>query len=186
MQAPRAVDMLLVVLAAGAVGCMQKGGVADTSRSAATVTQAGDPAVRSAIQAADSQFFAAFKAGDAKGAAAVYEQDAVSMPPNEEPESGRDAIEKGFGGLFQQTGKILDVSGVTRDLDIYGDHAVEVGSYSMSFQPAGAKEPVKDHGSYINYWRKQADGSWRIHRDAVVSAMPMPMPGAPAPANAKK
>src|SRR5207248_10336687 len=129
----------------------------------------------------DRQFEQAFKNGDAAASAAPYEETAVSMPPNQELENGKAAIEKGFTELFKATGKITEFSSQQRDLDVYGDHAIEVGSYAMTFQPAGAKEPVKDHGSFINIWRKQPDGSWKIHRDAIASATPMaaPMMGAP-------
>jgi len=54
----------------------------------------------------------------------------------------------------------------------------------VSFTPAGAKKAQKDRGNYINYWRMQADGSWNVHRDAIVSANPLPVP--PAPPSTKK
>lgn len=185
MDASRPLHVSLLVLVCSAAACMSKSSAADTSQGAATASAANDPAARKAIEAADSQFVAAFKSANATAAAALYEQDAVSMPPNQEPESGRAAIEKGLGDLFKQTGKVIDFTAQARDLDIYGDHAVEIGSYSMSFQPTGATQPMKDQGSFINYWRKQPDGSWRVHRDAIVSSTPMP--GAPAPpAPAKK
>jgi uncharacterized protein (TIGR02246 family) len=153
----------------------------DTSK---TVTPAGAPAndaaVRAAIDSAGRRIEAAFKAGDAVAAAADYEENAMSMPPNMEPETGRAAIQQGYADLFKQVGKMNDFTAKTKDFDAFGDHVVEIGSYDMSFTPTGAKEPMKDHGSYINYWRKQADGSWKIHRDAIVSANPLPNMASPA------
>ena len=148
-------------------------------------TPANDAQVRAMIDSADRKFETAFKAGDAATAASFYEENATSMPPNMEPETGRAAIEKGYADLFKSVGKVGDFTAQVKDVDVYGDHAIEIGSYAMTFTPAGAKEAMKDHGSYINYWRKQPDGSWKLHRDAIVSAMPMPGAG-PAPAATKK
>ena len=168
-----------------AVACSgNNGATADTTKGA---TQAGsvanDAAVRQAIDSADKAFVTAIKNGDVAAAASFYEENATSMPPNMEPETGRAAIEKGYAGLLQMTGKITEFTAQIKDLDVFSDHAIEIGSYDMTFTPAGAKAPAKDHGSYLNYWRKQADGSWKIHRDAIVSAVPLPNT---APPQAKK
>jgi uncharacterized protein (TIGR02246 family) len=170
---------LALFLAAACGGTAGSGN--DTSK---VVTPAGAPAndaaTRAAIDSADQKFSAAFKAADAAAAAAFYEDNATSMPPNMEPETGRAAIQEGFTGLFKQVGKVNDFTAKTKDLDTFSDHAIEIGSYEMNFTPTGAKEPMKDHGSFVNYWRKQPDGSWKIHRDAIVSAMPMPNMAPPA------
>jgi uncharacterized protein (TIGR02246 family) len=162
------------------------GSATDTTKAPpGAATPANDAAVHAMIDSADRKFEAAFKAGDAAAAASFYEDNATSMPPNMEPESGRAAIEKGYADLFKTVGKVTDFTAQVKDVDVYADHAIEIGSYAMTFTPAGAKDAMKDHGSYVNYWRKQPDGSWKLHRDAIVSAMPMPNAG-PAPAATKK
>jgi len=174
----------LLVVAAACSG--NTGSATDTTKAPpAAASPANDAAVRAVIDSADRKFEAAFKAGDATTAASFYEENATSMPPNLEPENGRAAIEKGYADLFKSVGKVGDFSVQIRDLDAYGDHAIEIGSYAMTFTPTGAKEPMKDHGSYINYWRKQPDGSWKLHRDAIVSAMPLPNMGPPSPTKKK-
>lgn len=176
LKAVPALTLLLV-----AASCAGNAGTAgDTTKAPPSASSANDAAVHAAIDSADQKFSAAFKAGDATAAASFYEDNATSMPPNMEPETGRAAIEKGYADMFKQVGKVDDFSAKLKDLDVYPDHVVEIGSYEFSFTPTGAKEPMKDHGSYVNYWRKQADGSWKIHRDAIVSAMPLPNMGPPA------
>jgi uncharacterized protein (TIGR02246 family) len=174
----------VLLIAAACSG--NNGATTDTTKGA---TQAGalanDAAVRQTIDSADKAFVTAIKNGDAAAAASFYEENATSAPPNMEPETGRAAIEKVFVDMFKMTGKVTDFSAQSKDVDAYGDHAIEIGSYAMTFMPQGAKEPMKDHGTYVNYWRKQSDGSWKIHRDAIVSAMPMPNM-APPSAAAKK
>ena len=160
-----------------AIGCSTNAG-SDASKAAASGST-NDPAVRKTIESADSAFSVAFKNLDAAGAASFYAEDAVSRPPNAEAMSGRAAIEKGYGEFFKTLGKVVDFTASAKDVDIYADHVVEFGEYSMSFQPAGAKEAVKDHGGYINYWKKQSDGSWKISRDAIVSSVPPQGPPPP-------
>jgi len=180
MKTLKAVALLGAMLAVAA--CTGGTGASgDATKGAATASgPTNDPAVRAVIDSANQKFAVAFKASDAATAASFYEQDATSMPPNMEPESGRAAIEKGYTDLFKMLGKVGDFTAQVKDVDAYSDHVIEIGSYAMSFTPAGAKEGVKDHGSYINYWRKQPDGSWKIHRDAIISANPLPSMAPPA------
>ena len=166
------------------VGCAGSGGSGDAAKGAAASGPSNDPAIRAAIDSMNAQFSVAFKAGDATKAASFYADDATSMPPNSEPENGRAAIEKGYVDLFKALGKVDDFTAQSKDFAAYSDHVIDIGSYAFSFTPPGAKEAVKDHGSFINYWRKQADGSWKIYRDAIVSANPLPAP--PTPSAAKK
>jgi uncharacterized protein (TIGR02246 family) len=173
----------LAVLVVAAACSANKGATADTTKGAVQAgAPANDAAVRQAVDSADKAFVTAIKNGDAAAAASLYEENATSMPPNMEAESGRSTIEKGYAGLIQTLGKLSEFTLQLKDLDAYGDHAIEIGSYDMTFTPTGAKAPVKDHGSYFNYWRKQADGSWKIHRDAIVSAVPMPNAAPATPA----
>ena len=175
---------LCAVLAVTA-GCKGMGSAADSTKSAGTSAPVDEGAVRKAIASADSQFVVAFNKGDAATAASFYTDDAVSRPPNQEPESGKAAIEQGFGGMFKSVGKVTDFKIDQKDLDVFADRAVETGSYSFSFTPAGAKAAMKDHGSYLNYWKKQPDGSWKIYRDVIVSSEPIPGQGPPPPAPKK-
>jgi uncharacterized protein (TIGR02246 family) len=161
-----------------AAGCKGVGAAADSTKAGASAP-VDEAAVRKAIAAADSEFAVAFNKGDAATAASFYTDDAVSRPPNQEPESGRAAIEQGNAGMFKAVGKINDFKIEQKDLDIFADHAVEIGSYSFSFTPGGAKAAQKDHGSFLNYWKKQPDGSWKIYRDIIVSSEPLPGQGPP-------
>jgi uncharacterized protein (TIGR02246 family) len=165
-------------------GCRGAGTPADSTKSASTAP-VDEAAVRKSVATADSAFAVAFGKGDATAAASFYTDDAVSRPPNSEPESGKAAIEQGFTGMFKGIGKVSDFKLEQKDLDIFADHAVEIGSYSFNFTPPGAKAAMKDHGSYLNYWKKQADGTWKIYRDVIVSSEPLPGQG-PPPAPTKK
>ena len=164
-----------VAVLAFVVGCAANG--SDASKSASG--PANDPAVRKFVETSDSAFTVAFKNSDAAGAASGYADDAVSHAPNMEAATGKAAIQQGYADLFKALGKVVDFSAQAKEVDTYSDHVIEIGDWSMSFIPTGAKDPMKDHGTYFNYWKKAADGSWKIHRDVIVSANPLPPQGPP-------
>src|SRR5512132_4178401 len=100
---------LLTVIVAAAACSGAASSASDASKGAAAAAgPVNDPAVRAIIDSADQKFSIAFKAGDAAAAAAFYEQDAMSMPPNAEAASGRAAIEKGYADTFKALGEVND------------------------------------------------------------------------------
>ncbi len=123
-----------------------------------------DPAeVRQAIEAVNAQLAEAFSRGDAAAFAAFYTPDGTLMPPNAEPSAGRQAIEESFGADFSTNPPSLKLT--TADVEVHGDTAIESGNYSISFMPPGQEEAVEDHGKYLVVWKKQSDGSWKLHWD---------------------
>ena len=48
------------------------------------------------------------------------------------------------------------------------------GAYSLTIQPEGAPESIRDTGKYIEIRRKQQDGSWLIAIDIWNSDLPLP------------
>jgi ketosteroid isomerase-like protein len=62
------------------------------------------------------------------------------------------------------------------EVDGRGDLAYVRGTYSMMLTLPGATEPINDTGKYIEIWRKQADGSWRVIRDIFNSDLPVAAP----------
>jgi ketosteroid isomerase-like protein len=103
-----------------------------------------------------------------------YTSDAMFGPPNGPAVSGHDALVQ-FARTFPPT------SGFTLrqvDVDGRGDLAYVYGKYSWTLMlPQGQ---VPDSGKYIEVWRKQSDGSWKITRDVFNSDVPLP-PTPPAP-----
>ena len=52
----------------------------------------------------------------------------------------------------------------TDDVGRSGDIAYEVGKVSLTIQPVG-KEPTTSAAKYVVVWKRQPDGSWKLHRD---------------------
>jgi uncharacterized protein (TIGR02246 family) len=117
---------------------------------------------RDEIEAALVTFVKAFNAGDSAAVAAHYAEDAAVLPPNANRVDGRTGIQ-GFwkgaidAGLGDLTLKAVEVHGS-------GDSAIEVGEVSFS-APDNSGQRKTATGKYIVFWKKGADGVWRLYRD---------------------
>ena len=103
---------------------------------------------------------------------AYYAEDAVVLPPNGPSVQGWAEM----GSWFASAPSISDFKPEIIEVDGRGDLAYVRGKYSMMITLPGASEPVKDTGKYIEIWRKQTDGSWRVIRDIFNSDLPLPAP----------
>jgi uncharacterized protein (TIGR02246 family) len=117
---------------------------------------------RAAIEAANAKFSDAFARGDTKALAAMYTSDAIAFPPGSEMVRGNEAI----GAFWKATrdGGVQKAVLTTIDVGRSGDVAYEVGKVSLTIQPAG-KESTTAAAKYVVVWKRQADGSWKLHRD---------------------
>jgi len=142
-------------------------GAACQGQSTATLAEADQASIR---QAADA-WVAAAKAMDSEAMAALYDADAMLLPPNHEVVKGSTAIAE----FFVSFPPFTDLQAQQIELDGRGDMAYARGSFSMMIQlPDGVSVP--ERGKYMEIWRKQADGSWKILRDMFSSDLPLAEP----------
>jgi uncharacterized protein (TIGR02246 family) len=161
-------------------GCTAKNDAAatQTADSPATVapssTGDADPsAVRRAIDSANAQVVNALKQGDAAATAAVYADDAISMPPDQPALRGRDAIRKSMEKFLSGT-TVKNPTLTTVDVIVSGDIAVETGTQDGTMQPKSGGGAVSAKGKYLAVYKRQPDGSWKIIRDAYNPDAPTP------------
>jgi uncharacterized protein (TIGR02246 family) len=126
-------------------------------------------AVRTQIERNAAQFAEAFNRGDITAVAAMYDTGAVVLAPNAPVMRGRQNIEALWSGARQQGFKTLNLS--VQSVESLGDHAIELGNYTLIVQPAGQPE-MTDRGKYMVVWKRQADGSWKLYRDMFNTSMP--------------
>lgn len=103
-------------------------------------------------------------------AATYYAPDAILMPPNHGAVEGRAGIAEFFAGfppIESLRFEPVEAHGV-------GDVAYVYGHYTLSMMPPGAESAVTDYGKYIEVWRRQEDGSWKLSRDIFNSDVPLP------------
>ncbi len=133
-------------------------------------------AVRAAIEQENARWVAAALRGDAAGAAAIFTDDAILLPPNSFPIVGRAAIQAAYTGLRS----IRDVQVIPEELEVLGDVAIARGHY-VTTHGAPGQPAVVDRAKFIDVWKRGADGVWRKHRDMFSSDLPA-SPAAAAPA----
>ena len=139
-----------------------------SSTSSSTSPRAAD-AVRAQIEQAEARFSDAFNRGDIQTLAAMYDPDAVVLAPNAPPMRGRQNIEALWSGARQQGFKTLNL--VVNSVEVIGNHAIELGSYTLVIQPPGLAETT-DRGKYMVLWRREPDGTWMLYRDMFNTSMP--------------
>jgi ketosteroid isomerase-like protein len=99
-----------------------------------------------------------------------YAPDAIVMPPNEEAVRGREAI-IAWNESFPP---YEDLQFTQVEVDGARDIAYVYGTYTMVMVGSEMGEPVTDRGKYIEIWRRQGDGSWKVALDIFNSDMPLP------------
>ena len=127
---------------------------------------AGPRDPRTAIEAANAEFRAAYSRGDARAVAAMYTEGGQLYPPNERVVAGRAAIE-GFWKAAMDSG-VKGVELKTAEVESLGDSAVEAGTYTLY----GKDGTTLDRGKYLVLW-KWVGGAWRLHRDCWNSNEPV-------------
>ena len=111
-----------------------------------------------AVEAAADAYLCAMNAGDWALVAQSFAEDAVRIPPHEEPHQGRAAIEAWLGGIEELISYEL-----TRDaIDGSDGFAYVRGRYAITLRPAGAPGPVSDQGDFLEIWQCGPGGVWRV------------------------
>jgi ketosteroid isomerase-like protein len=105
-----------------------------------------------------------------------YADDARVLPPNHATVTGREAI----GALLRSDGSFQEARFTILALEGRNDLAYVHGAYQITLTPPGAAEPVGDKGKYVEIWKKQRDGSWKVILDVYNSDLPAPASPPPA------
>jgi ketosteroid isomerase-like protein len=101
-----------------------------------------------------------------KGAAEAFKmylaEDAIQLPTRANPIVGRDAI---FENMSKNSGSYM-LAWEPRDAVVAqsGDMGYTWGFYTMTYTDENG-EVKKSPGKYLNIWKKQADGSWKVAVD---------------------
>jgi ketosteroid isomerase-like protein len=126
--------------------------------------RAQDPA-KTAIDAANKKFVAAFTKQDASAVAATYSPDGNAFPPNSPIVKGRAAIQKMWQDVINSG--ITSIALATTEVESGGTIAYEAGTYELKTKDG----KVADRGKYCVVWKK-LNGQWMLHRDIWSTDMP--------------
>ena len=100
---------------------------------------------------------------DAEALSSLFDENAVLLPPREEPVLGRAAIREWYRKLFADPSFVP----FTETLDansfhVVGDIAIETSDFDGVASRNG--KDIHFHGKNLIVWKKQKDGSWKIFR----------------------
>ena len=107
----------------------------------------------------------ALNRGDIDKLVGLYTRTARMLPPNRGLASGSEAVRAEFGAMID-AGLVGDLTSV--EARTAGDIGYNVGLYTLGSSDG---EPV-DRGKYIEIWRLEDDGRWRISNDIYNSDLP--------------
>ena len=120
-----------------------------------------DPQIAQQIRALAIKFDEAFNRNDAAGVAAFYTEDGVDMLPWGGAFHGRQAIEKGWAGVFQSWHPSNQISKLDR-LKAAGNEVRSSGRWSHTDTPTGGA-PSNRVGSFTWIMVREGD-TWKIRR----------------------
>jgi ketosteroid isomerase-like protein len=138
--------------------------------SASALAAADLAKVRAEVESRLARHAVALANQDVDGALELYAEDAVVRPANMDPVRGKAAL-RGFFGAWFSAMAVKDGAYTTEEFDLWGDKAIQIGTYRGDVHVPGAPVVV-DRGSFTIVWRRQGDGSWRYQRGIFNSSLP--------------
>jgi len=153
--------LLLIFIAAVFSGCQPAPIPGLSAADQQAIRQTVDQAIKIATASADWSAYTKL----------YYAQDAIVNPANAPAIKGHDAII----AFLKNSPPISDVKVDLLEINGAGNIAYVYGAYTMVFTGPGGK-PVSDKGKYVEVWKRQADGSWKVIIDTSNSDLPLPTP----------
>ena len=126
------------------------------------------------IRDLDTQWSKTAAANDLEGTLSFYSEDAILLPPNTPMAADRQAIRESWAELLG-AGASLSWQPTKAEVSRSGDLAYVAGTYTSSFKDPQGK-PATENGKYVEVWKKQSDGKWKVVVDTYNSDL---LPAAP-------
>jgi ketosteroid isomerase-like protein len=118
--------------------------------------------MKSFITKTNQEMMELVKSGNYNAMDKYYDADAVSLPNYRAKESGYKLILNNNLGRQKGGYEILDGQKTTTELIVGEDMMVDIGTYTMTMTFPGLKEPRVDNGKYLNVWKKNKEGVWKL------------------------
>ena len=144
---------------------------------------AADTQTEQALRDLDAKWSAAAGAKDVDKTVSYYAEAAMVMPPNASAATTKEAIRSAWKEMLTTPGAAISWKATKVEVAKAGDLAYVSGTYEETMTDASGK-PAKDRGKYVEIFKKQADGTWKVVADIWNSDLPASAP-APAPAEKK-
>jgi ketosteroid isomerase-like protein len=122
------------------------------------------------LKAAMDEFYASVEAGDGEARIALFADDAIMMPNHWTMSRGKKSIAGMIRGGEGYVFRLRDREIV--DIDVRSAMAYTVNSYYYTYHAEGA-EPQWHKTKNVHIWKRDAEGSWKLHVDIWNSDVPM-------------
>ena len=136
---------------------------------------AADPKIEQALRDLDAQWSKDAGAKDVDKAVSYYAESAVVMPPNASAATTNESIRSAWKEMLTTPGAAISWKATKVEVAKAGDLAYVSGTYEETMTDASGK-PVKDRGKYVEVFKKQADGTWKVVADIWNSDLPASAP----------
>src|SRR5438128_3862053 len=132
-------------------------------------------AIEKALRDLDAQWSAAAGAKDVDKTVSYYSDDAIVLPPNASAATTKEAIRSAWKEMLTSPGAAVSWKATKIEVAKSGDLACLSGTYEETTIDASGK-PVNDRGKYVEIFKKQADGTWKVVTDIWNSDLPATAP----------
>src|SRR5947209_19690622 len=136
---------------------------------------AGDTKIEQALRDLDAQWSKDAGAKDVDKTVSYYADNAVVMPPNASAATTKETIRSAWKEMLTTPGAAISWKTTKVEVAKAGDLAYVSGTYEETMTDASGK-PVKDRGKYVEIFKKQADGTWKVVADICNSDLPASAP----------
>jgi uncharacterized protein (TIGR02246 family) len=147
-------------------GCMQT----PTASTAIPDTRALD---EKAIRESEAAWVKAFATKEPEKAAVFYADDADSMLPDTPLMAGRKAIIEGMKPELGDPNFSLVFAPTKVEIAKSGDIAFSKGWFKYTTTDPRTKKRVGQTGNYVEVYKKQADGTWKVEEDIATEETPL-------------
>jgi ketosteroid isomerase-like protein len=139
---------------------------------AAQSAYADDSAADAGARQAHEAYTAAINSNNLESVVAMCTDDVVFLSPNEPALIGKPAV-RAWAAAYLKAYKIHWDKAV-KGFNVAGDWAIERYSYKQNDKPRDGGASVTDTGKGLIVYHHDADGKWRVARDAWNSDLPLP------------
>jgi ketosteroid isomerase-like protein len=138
----------------------------------ASPAAAADTKIEQTLRDLDAKWSAAAGAKDVDKTVSYYAESGIVMPPNASAATTKESIRSAWKEMLTTPGAAISWKATKVEVAKSGDLACVSGIYDETMTDASGKS-LKDHGKYVEVWKKQADGTWKVVADIWNSDLPV-------------
>jgi len=118
-----------------------------------------------AIRDSETQWVKDFASRDMDRIGSHYTDDASVLMPDLAIMTGKDAIRAGLKDVVADPAFAIDLQTAKVEVSKGGDLAYSQGTYTFAGADPKTKKVMAEKGKYVEVYKKQADGSWKVVED---------------------